>query len=1128
MEQQVEKLLRMYDSGTGDVQRQAVVQQLDAIRAKAASMSHMSGYPSVGGPDFACRIAANLEFAKNAVPTTSAPSCGDTFQLSHNQVFIRNFFKHYDSLLLFHGVGVGKTCTSITVAESLMDQFKRRPLVLVPPKLKSNFVRQVFDSDSVDVQTDTSNQCTGDTYLKLVPDRSVITTEELQKRVHRIVNERYDIQSFIEFGTAVKRVVTDAETRVKGPDARDAKIASSLRDMMSNRLVIIDEVHNLKVAGDEGETAAKQVSPLLELALKHGQGCKLLLMTATPMFDRAPEIVWILNLLRLNAKLPLLRMRDLFDKNDMLTSAGRKQLETAVRGHVSYMRGSNPWTFPMRLYPSANNDPRVLRPSHAPTHDIHGVLIPPQKVRSDLCLVKSDMGPYQQQVYAQVLAKTLKSRRAAVALTADADDGSSGSSALSSLIEAANIAFPSPSVGSIAIGAAGLGACFTLSKSKTYSYTPAVLKASGEFMDESHLGKYSAKMQAVVQYAKKGEGVTYVYSRFKSSGIIPLALALEHAGFRRFGAPNLLAGGTRARPVVVGGRPACYTILSGDTILSPHMDRDVTAARSAANRDGGVIKVVLCTHVGAEGLDFKCVREVHILEPWFNMKRVEQIIGRGARQCSHISLPWPKRNVTIYHHIATQSRSDAAETIDYRAYRLAQSKESAIAEVEAVLRSNAVDCVLNDAAVEDADYRVDVETAQHVVLKNTRIGGGASASASSSCACALPKGKGRASLGSDASTFDLSQLLDDIGPYVQLISKRFKDTIHHTFESLVSAAPKKTYDATLFLVALQSMLSERTVVVGPAGHRGYIIYAGGEYVWQPLETFDPKLTLSERVKGGKRSSELHLVVRPPPPAPPPTHLLVVEDEHLNRTLPPASPTKSSDAYLVELSHSLNALFTDVHFGQSSAFANTYHRAAIDYLVDRLEPHKLHQIIGSLSVELQKKSMLSRFKMDVLQSLRNSHGLVGSWPRIDYFFDPAGHAFWKVVPSGECFPCTHQQQQHVLSGLQSLEFPETYPAFLEVTPQGRCNFKLWDPRKGDAKGFVCAQTSSLAKNELQSLVTTHHKGIVQVGYTYNKPTLCSVYELILRSMGPTQFARPFQHWWVQNRQKHGPLRKHRAV
>ena len=58
--------------------------------------------------------------------------------------------------------------------------------------------------------------------------------------------------------------------------------------------------------------------------------------------------------------------------------------------------------------------------------------------------------------------------------------------------------------------------------------------------------------------------------------------------------------------------------------------------------------MVLISQAGTEGLDFKFVRQVHVMEPWWHMNRIEQIIGRAVRTNSHIELPKSERNVDIY------------------------------------------------------------------------------------------------------------------------------------------------------------------------------------------------------------------------------------------------------------------------------------------------------------------------------------------------------------------------------------------------------------------------------------------------------------------------------------------------
>ena len=55
--------------------------------------------------------------------------------------------------------------------------------------------------------------------------------------------------------------------------------------------------------------------------------------------------------------------------------------------------------------------------------------------------------------------------------------------------------------------------------------------------------------------------------------------------------------------------------------------------------DGKKVKVLLISKAAAEGIDFKNIRQIHILDPWYNMNRIEQIIGRGVRNFSHCGLP---------------------------------------------------------------------------------------------------------------------------------------------------------------------------------------------------------------------------------------------------------------------------------------------------------------------------------------------------------------------------------------------------------------------------------------------------------------------------------------------------------
>ena len=73
----------------------------------------------------------------------------ETDKLLKQQVFLSSYIdKEYDNIdrmLFFHGIGSGKTCTAITITETIM---AKRPimktLVILPARLKTNFIDELI------------------------------------------------------------------------------------------------------------------------------------------------------------------------------------------------------------------------------------------------------------------------------------------------------------------------------------------------------------------------------------------------------------------------------------------------------------------------------------------------------------------------------------------------------------------------------------------------------------------------------------------------------------------------------------------------------------------------------------------------------------------------------------------------------------------------------------------------------------------------------------------------------------------------------------------------------------------------------------------------------------------------
>ena len=114
---------------------------------------------------------------------------------------------------------------------------------------------------------------------------------------------------------------------------------------LSNSVVIIDEAHNIKDPDDN-----KLIPKILEEVLDNADELKLILLTATPMFNQPEEIIWILNMLLMNDKKCILSEKDIFDNDGNLIN--EELLQNKSKGYISYLRGENPINFPFKLFPT--------------------------------------------------------------------------------------------------------------------------------------------------------------------------------------------------------------------------------------------------------------------------------------------------------------------------------------------------------------------------------------------------------------------------------------------------------------------------------------------------------------------------------------------------------------------------------------------------------------------------------------------------------------------------------------------------------------------------------------------------------------------------------------------------------
>ena len=109
--------------------------------------------------------------------------------------------------------------------------------------------------------------------------------------------------------------------------------------------------------------------------------------------------------------------------------------------------------------------------------------------------------------------------------------------------------------------------------------------------------------------------------------------------------------------------------------------------------------MVLISQAGSQGVDLRNIRQVHLIDPWYNLGRAEQIIGRGRRRCSHAALPADKRNVSVYMYSTLLQNGE--ESPDSYIYNLAAAKAIEGGMITRALKEWAVDCYIQNGEDEE-------------------------------------------------------------------------------------------------------------------------------------------------------------------------------------------------------------------------------------------------------------------------------------------------------------------------------------------------------------------------------------------------------------------------------------------
>ena len=256
---------------------------------------------------------------------------------------------------------------------------------------------------------------------------------------------------------------------------------------------------------------------------------------------------------------------------------------------------------------------------------------------------------------------------------------------------------------------------------------------SSKFLSPKGLETFSPKFLNVLENLKDIDfkGLHLIYTQFRTiEGVGVLKLILDANGFTQFKIKKNDANIWKLDiPEDKMGLPtyALYTgtetdeekelirnIFNSNWNAVPNTITSELIRHSTNNLYGEIIKVLMITASGAEGISLKNTRYVHIIEPYWHPVRTEQVIGRARRICSHQELPPELRTVNVFLYLMTfteeQLSGDGAVelklhdgskfddtipvTSDEALYEISTIKEKISTQILDAIKESSMDCTL--------------------------------------------------------------------------------------------------------------------------------------------------------------------------------------------------------------------------------------------------------------------------------------------------------------------------------------------------------------------------------------------------------------------------------------------------
>ncbi len=771
--------------------------------------SHAEELIKVNDADVSCEKRSTAEFET----------------LTHQKVVTDylNLYSPYRGLLIFHGLGSGKTCTSIAVAEGMKSE--KQVFVLTPASLKSNFFSElkkcgddIYRKNQYWVKTAVSNRRDASNLKKVIGlDEEYIVEKGVwlgKKTAGTTGGKKFEDLTPVEQTQVDEQL--DLMIRKKYKDINynglNSRKMTELTDNdkknpFDNSVVIIDEVHNFVSRIVNKLKEPESISYRLYDYLMGAQNAKLVFLTGTPIINYPNEIAILFNMLRGYIKTWTFQVKqtttekvdrdailkffekDGFQHYDYVEYGGNKV--TITRNPFGFVNASkktsdDPFAkyngvtldetgnlsdakFKERVNKILNEngletikttyDPIKALPDDAETfikkfidpetgnmnnsdlfkRRILGLtsyfksaqekLLPKYDKDRDFKIVRVEMSDHQLAKYSLARKEERtsdKNKLMKVKMGKDLFDQTSTYRIYSR--ELCNFVFPDEYPRPTKKGETEAEEAVEEDADYMEKIRNALmyLKENGDqYLSKEGLRTLSPKFLHLLENVEddENEGLHLIYSQFRTiEGIGILKLILEQNGFAEF--KLVKRAGTWdiadvkeedvAKPKFVlytgtedaDEKEIIRNIYNSNWSQISGTIRTKLDKINANNHMGEIIKVFMITSSGAEGINLENTRFVHIADPYWHPVRMEQVIGRAKRICSHKNLPEELRNIKVFLYLSTLSAEqldknieiktkDDGKTTDEYLFELANTKERINKQILTATMETAMDCSLH-------------------------------------------------------------------------------------------------------------------------------------------------------------------------------------------------------------------------------------------------------------------------------------------------------------------------------------------------------------------------------------------------------------------------------------------------